>query len=397
MSHIFTRQELYGLVWSEPMRNLAEKYGISDRGLAKACAAANIPVPVRGYWAKSQAGRPVLKQALPPRGFGQSNEVIIGGGYRRYYCYHDGDLLNDPIPAPPVFEMEMDAVRARVTALVNKAPLPKSLDRLHPLIAKLLRDDEARLQKTLASAYPSSWDKPKFDMAFERRRLKILNGLFTCLHHCGMKPSYGGKEARDLSVMVGNQRVSFSLDSVSAENQLQRERAGYSFDARGEHDKMYLALTNWRFPEKSCRSWQDGKGDALEKHMREIVTELIVAGEESYRQGLIQHREWMIKRKADLLEKKRQAEIEAERKRLERQARLEQRRIDHLLGQADALHRAGQIRAYVTTIRDVNKTAPQPMSDEELDSWAEWALAQADRIDPVASGSYRTRPAESGE
>jgi hypothetical protein len=37
MAHTFTREELYALVWSEPMRKVAQKFDISDVGLAKAC------------------------------------------------------------------------------------------------------------------------------------------------------------------------------------------------------------------------------------------------------------------------------------------------------------------------------------------------------------------------
>ena len=48
MSYTFTRAALYELAWSQPMQSLAKKFGLSDRGLAKICAAANIPVPARG-------------------------------------------------------------------------------------------------------------------------------------------------------------------------------------------------------------------------------------------------------------------------------------------------------------------------------------------------------------
>jgi len=33
------------------------------------------------------------------------------------------------------------------------------------------------------------------------------------------------------------------------------------------------------------------------------------------------------------------------------------------------------------------------MSSEDLAEWSGWALAQADRIDPVISGTFKTRPA----
>src|SRR5437867_540805 len=143
--HAFTRQKLYDLVWSEPMRNLAGKYGISDRGLAKVCKAANIPVPEPGYWNRVKVGKTVFKRPLPPRGLGQSDEVTIGGNRWGYsHGEYNRDLLNEPIPPPPVFEPDMEAVRVQVTALVDKAPLPARMtDGRHPQIVNLLAADAA--------------------------------------------------------------------------------------------------------------------------------------------------------------------------------------------------------------------------------------------------------------
>lgn len=56
-----TRKNLYDLVWSKPMVEIAKEYGFSDRGLAKLCERNSIPVPSRGYWAKKQAGKKVSK------------------------------------------------------------------------------------------------------------------------------------------------------------------------------------------------------------------------------------------------------------------------------------------------------------------------------------------------
>ena len=46
------REELYQLVWAEPITTLAKQYGLSDVGLAKVCKRHKIPKPERGYWAK---------------------------------------------------------------------------------------------------------------------------------------------------------------------------------------------------------------------------------------------------------------------------------------------------------------------------------------------------------
>ena len=62
---VFTRQELYDLVWSVPMTRLAACFEVSGRGLAKICQRAHIPVPKPGYWAKVQAGQPMAWVPLP--------------------------------------------------------------------------------------------------------------------------------------------------------------------------------------------------------------------------------------------------------------------------------------------------------------------------------------------
>jgi hypothetical protein len=210
-----------------------------------------------------------------------------------------------------------------------------------------------------------------------------------------MKPSVSEKEGRSLSVLIGDARVYFSLDAVGIEKQLERERQGYAFQPRNSKDKMRLTFLSHSRSDKTARSWQDSGGDRLENHLREIAVELIVQAEQSYRGGMIYHRELLIQRKAEVEERERKRQIEADRQRKERQAKLEKARVDHLLGQVETFHRAGLIRTYVAAIHQANKSAPQPMSDEELKSWSEWALGQADRIDPVVSGRYKTRPVDS--
>lgn len=60
-----SRQELYDLVWSRPIMNIAKDFGISDRGLGRVCERYNIPKPPRGYWQKIAAGARGEKPKLP--------------------------------------------------------------------------------------------------------------------------------------------------------------------------------------------------------------------------------------------------------------------------------------------------------------------------------------------
>jgi hypothetical protein len=61
-----TRNELYALVWAEPMLRIAERYGVSSSYLARVCSNLKIPRPARGYWAKLAVGKAPKKPELPP-------------------------------------------------------------------------------------------------------------------------------------------------------------------------------------------------------------------------------------------------------------------------------------------------------------------------------------------
>ena len=63
----YNRTELYEKVWSQPMRVLALKCGVSDVYLARVCRLLRIPLPGLGYWAKKSVGKKTKKRPpLPP-------------------------------------------------------------------------------------------------------------------------------------------------------------------------------------------------------------------------------------------------------------------------------------------------------------------------------------------
>ena len=47
MAERLSRKELYDLVWSEPIKTLCARFGISDVALKKTCARAEVPTPAR--------------------------------------------------------------------------------------------------------------------------------------------------------------------------------------------------------------------------------------------------------------------------------------------------------------------------------------------------------------
>lgn len=373
-----TREQLYEMVWSEPLKVLGPNFGISDVALKKTCHKAAIPVPERGYWAKRQAGKPCIQQSLPPRPPGLAEEVIVGGGAYAYWNYHrltEKEILG-PLPDPPSFPEPIEAVRERVKKEIGKVSVPKTILQPHPAIARLLQDDEKRREKHRSSPY--SWYAPIFDSPFERRRLRILNALFLAVSRIDAKASTRGQEAREIEVTVGQQHVVIRLDRPSV------QRRGSRVPTDPKSDGLQLAILASYGSDEHRYAWQDSETSKIESQLADIAVEVVVCGELQYREGCVRSHEWRIERKAQLEEEARKRKAEAERKERERLARLEKERIDRLLGEARSLRQANDIRDYVDAVRAAARQSGQ-LSQEELERWCTWALAQADRIDPIRS------------
>ncbi len=385
-THRFTRQELYDLVWSEPMVQLAKKFGLSDVGLSKACRRIAVPVPERGYWARRQAGKQTQQRPLPPRGPGMSDSAEIGTNTSSAYRSPIDPFDCEASSSPPTFSEAISDLTARVRQTVGKVTAPKTLAQPHRLIARLLEEDERRREKQQSTPYPVSWEIPMFNSSFERRRLRILNALFHALERCGMKPSIQGREAREFSVRVGEQHVSFSLDGPVKRSQDSRSR---SSQGKSSSERLRLQIPAWCDGAEARKSWEDSDGVKIESQLAEIVVELIMTGERQYREWLQRQYEWHIEEKARREEAERRRKEEEERRERERHVQAQKERVERLLNEASALRQADEIRAYVEAVRATNAAASDPLPPEKIEAWATWALAEADRIDPIRSGRFR--------
>ena len=121
--------------------------------------------------------------------------------------------------------------------------------------------------------------------------------------------------------------------------------------------------------------------------MTDIAIQLILTAEIKYRENVLHGYQWRIKRKAELEEEQRKRKVEAQRAEKERQKRLEQARVNRLLRDAAAYQQAGEIRKYVEALR-LRLSPDGSSSIEEVEQWSQWALAEADRIDPAVGGKF---------
>jgi hypothetical protein len=383
MAKRLSRKELYELVWSEPMKNLSVRFGISDVALKKTCARAAIPTPDRGHWAKREAGKSTSQQSLSERSPGMDDEIVVGGGGYWYQQWSNEELLA-PLPPPPVFDEPIEAVRERIAKAIGKVSVRREVHDWHPAIDRLLKEDDKRRERQLASPYPTSWDAPRFDGPLDRRRLRILNALFFAIAGMNGKPVVGSRDLSNLQVTFFQQHIGIRLDRI---NQFRGGSSATKPNASDDNKLSFSILESCYGSDKKRLSWQDDDSDKIEARIAEIARELVLTAEVQYRESALRQYQRRVERKAELEEEERKRKVEAERRERERLKRLEQARIDRLLKDAAAFQQAAAIRKYVEAIQLAQGCSNVSVADD-LERWSKWALVQADRIDPAIGGAF---------
>jgi len=368
MSLTLTRQQLYELVWSEPMRNLAAQIGISDVAIAKHCRKCNVPVPPRGYWNKLQAGKNARPIALDPADLGTINRVTLSGTLTpELRTRIKGE------PGDPGEEESVEVLAERFGTRLGKVTAPRNLSPAHPAIATLLRKDEELRQKQEGGHFP--WYAPKFDTPFERRRLRVLNGIFLAVSRIGGNAWTRGEMARELGLHIGNQTISFELDHPAA------RRGRVVAPPTDRNARLVLKLAYDRLPPGITWQWEDKDDCPLENQLAEIIVGLAGAAERLHRQWQEEHRAWQ-RREQERKEREEKERLELEaRRECERLAAIEKAKVDALLKDAADWRKAAEIRAYVEAVSRQASAA----SNDEFEKWQQWALLEADKLDPITS------------
>lgn len=225
--------------------------------------------------------------------------------------------------------------------------------------------------------YKSIFYAPKYDAGIGQRRLLILNSLFLAFQRLGcgvsMTTSQYADDSRQISVCVGQQRIGFTLDPITSKK-----------NGIVNGDRLRLSLGKRRSSAEP-QAWEDGYGVLLERKLTEIVVAVLVATEMDYRTAAVASREWAIERKAEIEKELIKIKAEELRKAEEARERKRSERIARLIEQAAQLHRSNQIRAYVQAVRNLSSSID--VTSDQLVSWANWALSEADQIDPSKNGA----------
>lgn len=365
----FTREELYELVWSKPMTEIADDFGMSSVAFAKYCKAADVPRPERGYWQQVEnGGRPKKMRLHRPRK-GAANELTIPKYQRR--------APRERVEVPTVTVADHATTHHPVVRSIRQA---------------LRRPDGAESDALRGSgrAVLSVSSKTK------ARAFRIFDALFHALEQRGHSVVFTTVSENplryDLKVVVeGKPSVSVWLtehisrsDHVMTEKEkADKARYGWSFATKYDYAPSGRLIVEigrpWR-PEGMQRRWSDGKTRLVEEQLGEVVV------------GIEQSAEaWRV--------------IEEDRARERREHEDTQKRADEERERAEyfrALRRdltlmaqnwdaAAKIRSFLGAVEEA-----VPVSDrgDAFRKWLTWADAEADALDPLTAPYLIARDVE---
>jgi hypothetical protein len=179
-----------------------------------------------------------------------------------------------------------------------------------------------------------------------------------------------GRDIRDIHVTVGQQHVKIEIDRAQSRRRHSDEKAP---------DRLKFGIIgHWG----ERMSWTDTDEQLLETQLSVIATEIVLAGELQYREHQIWLYDDAVRRREELKHQAIQQQIEREKAERERLIKLEAARLKRLTDSAESYHRAKTIRAFVSSVIEAFDGRIDP---EHVERWKEWALLQAEKLDPIAT------------
>lgn len=370
-----TRQELYDLVWSEPVSKLAVRFDLSDKGLAKKCQRHDIPCPPPGYWAKLQNGHQVKPTPLP-----DNQDVSLA---TVVFWPRQKQINNTPKLKPHLSEEQFAA------ALTFK--IPERVNRYHSVIAacrKAHKENDKRyaLDNYGRIRFPRMVSNPGFKVTpdtFDRACL-LMQGLITLCESIGWQfatkhsprdeaETWGfkmGDEILEIEVKEAVKKMQptereQSREVVSPARRLMEPDFSFHFYPYYKSTGNLELSIDLYSPGFQVR-WKDNGSELIEHQLGAIAQGFSRAFEHS-RLQTIENEKW----------RKEYERNETERKEKLRLQHIEEKRREHLFTLAEYHHKVNSLKYLITALEAREK------KDERLEGWLSWAKGVADAFDPL--------------
>jgi hypothetical protein len=345
-----TREELYGMVWEEPLTTLSKKFAISDNGLRKICRKMEIPLPPNGYWQKLRFGKHVTTTKLPS--YDGDKDIILGKRDEQ-----EGNM--DPNISPhkklklEILEdvksfLEVPERLSNPDILVQEArDCLNDKNRNHSRHSGMLSTRDGYLTIRVSKDNVS-------------RALRFMDTLIKLLRRRGHIVE--NKYDKTYIIIIG-QKI-----EVSLKEKLKRVEVPTNY-SWVYHEYQPTGILTFRVEGYHQKIWEDDK-ELIENKLADILAYLELKAAKMREEWLYYEEQRKIREAKELIEK----EIKARKEK-------EIRDFNKLVKEANQWHQTQIIRSYIRYVED--KALENGELTNELKHWIGWSKEKTDWYDPI--------------
>lgn len=365
-----TREELYKLVWQTPMIRLAEEFGVTGNGLAKACDRLDVPYPPRGYWAKKAAGKPVVTFKLPPRRNGIPEATDI-----------------QRTPPKPVALPEATQSASKAAKLVTGIVVPDDLERLHPRVRAWLKEHKQeqreRERDKKRRRRDEFWGLPLLPDLTERDlyRFRVTSAIFEGIEKAGGKiidsPITGKMTLNIDGFEVKCSIVEKLVKSLKTWEDLGKWTAYPSRHQSGLTSSGFLRVTITTYLEYGPHQWIETEKAPMVKLLPDVIGGIMAAGPVLAESKRVQD------------ERRRKYEEEAARQReLRLLKETDDKQWERFRGYAENWGEHRKLTVFLSELETrLSDEGDIDVGARSLGQWIEWARGHIEELDPLKAGA----------
>jgi hypothetical protein len=354
-----SRQELYDLIWSTPVTQVAADFGVTEATVKNHCNNRRIPRPTLRYWSKIAAGIKPRKKPLPP----SAKEVFETKAQRRI-----PKSLALPEPGTPLHPLAAEMLAA--------------LKKIKPDYKNLIRLKETNFPEVTVSK------------ALLERAARTFHVLLNELEPLGIEfKKFPGKHDPGY-FRWGQDRLFFTIEEVLT-NPIEPSRRQRWWEGSGQYTfsgHLAISSNDKSWGHRDAKEWLETKKHPLERVLSEVVSAVRLHFLTLQRKRIQEaidrkkwleeyerrQREWQAKEVIRIQKEKEQAHLKAIEK------ATNARKLD-LIKAAEWWRRSRGITDFVEECERRWKI-PSGESNPEQASWLAWAKEIAANMSPFTAG-----------
>lgn len=346
-----SREELYKMVWAEPMTSVSKKYGLSDNGLRKHCKSMSIPTPPMGYWSQLKYGKnpeiiPLPKQSAENK---QSTDL----------CEKEC-ILSPPADRNKVRESE---ILSDDTSIFK---VPEVLYAKDPLIIDTVDKFRHEYENSYLRKNPFKVKTgPSLDVTVSdkslHRALSIFETIIRGLRFRGGDIKINGNLTY---AVINSEEIQINItEKLKQVPNTEDNYPKYNYIHSGV---LHLNIF-YGFRDKDV--FKDSAYTKLEDKIIPIIANLEIRAEKIKEERIEAEHRRIIRENEERLQKEFKEKKEAEKN-----------EFKSLFSMAERLHKTQILRHYVATYEEFLNSRGE--MNEEASTKIEWARAKADWLDP---------------